>query len=73
MTLMGDAARQRYPFGSNGAAQAVLDAKSLPVQLARANGDVAGALNAYDQERREKIAFATSPAICLIVTSGKSR
>ena len=45
----------RYPFGGNGAAQAVLDAKSLPVQLARANGDVAGALNAYDQERREKV------------------
>jgi 5-methylphenazine-1-carboxylate 1-monooxygenase len=52
---MGDAAHPMYPFGGNGAAQAILDAKSLAVQLAGANGDVAGALNAYEQERREKV------------------
>jgi 2-polyprenyl-6-methoxyphenol hydroxylase-like FAD-dependent oxidoreductase len=55
VTLMGDAAHPMYPFGGNGAAQAILDAKSLAVQLARGNGDVAGALNAYEQERREKV------------------
>ena len=55
VTLMGDAAHPMYPFGGNGAAQAILDAKSLAVQLAGANGDVAGALNAYEQERREKV------------------
>ena len=54
-TLMGDAAHPMYPFGGNGAAQAILDAKWLAVQLARANADVAEALNAYEQERREKV------------------
>lgn len=53
-TLMGDAAHPMYPYGGNGAAQAILDAKSLAAQLARANGDLAGALNAYERERREK-------------------
>jgi len=55
VTLMGDAAHPMYPFGGNGAAQAILDAKSLAVQLARAGGDVVGALNAYEQERRDKV------------------
>ena len=55
MTLMGDAAHPMYPFGVNGAAQAILDAKSLAVHLATANGDVAKALNAYEHERREKV------------------
>jgi len=54
VTLMGDAAHPMFPFGGNGAAQAILDAKSLAAQLARATGDAAGALNAYEQERREK-------------------
>ena len=55
VTLMGDAAHPMYPFGGNGAAQAVLDAKSLAGQLASANADVAGALHAYEQERREEV------------------
>jgi 2-polyprenyl-6-methoxyphenol hydroxylase-like FAD-dependent oxidoreductase len=55
VTLMGDAAHPMYPFGGNGAAQAILDAKWLAVQLARANGDVAGAIDAYEQEWREKV------------------
>ena len=29
VTLMGDAAHPMYPVGSNGAAQAILDARSL--------------------------------------------
>jgi 2-polyprenyl-6-methoxyphenol hydroxylase-like FAD-dependent oxidoreductase len=55
VTLMGDAAHPMYPFGGNGAAQAILDARSLGVQLARANDDAAGALTAYEQERRERV------------------
>jgi 5-methylphenazine-1-carboxylate 1-monooxygenase len=55
VTLMGDAAHPMYPVGGNGAAQAVLDAKTLAAQLANADGDVTGALNAYEQERREKV------------------
>jgi 2-polyprenyl-6-methoxyphenol hydroxylase-like FAD-dependent oxidoreductase len=55
VTLMGDAAHPMYPYGGNGAAQAILDAKSLGVQLARADDDVVGALNAYEQERRESV------------------
>jgi 2-polyprenyl-6-methoxyphenol hydroxylase-like FAD-dependent oxidoreductase len=55
VTLMGDAAHPMYPFGGNGAAQAILDAKSLAVQLSGADGDAAGALKAYEQERREKV------------------
>src|SRR5262249_29509650 len=55
VTLMGDSAHAMYPFGGNGAAQAILDAKSLAVQLAKANGDAAGALHAYELERREKV------------------
>jgi 5-methylphenazine-1-carboxylate 1-monooxygenase len=54
VTLLGDAAHPMYPFGGNGAAQAILDAKSLAAQLARAPGDVTEALGAYGQERREK-------------------
>jgi 2-polyprenyl-6-methoxyphenol hydroxylase-like FAD-dependent oxidoreductase len=55
VTLMGDAAHPMYPYGGNGAAQAIIDAKSLAVQLARADGDVAAALMAYERERREKV------------------
>jgi 2-polyprenyl-6-methoxyphenol hydroxylase-like FAD-dependent oxidoreductase len=54
-TLMGDAAHPMYPYGGNGAAQAILDAKSLAIQLARAGGDMVGALYTYEQERREKV------------------
>jgi 5-methylphenazine-1-carboxylate 1-monooxygenase len=54
VTLMGDAAHPMYPFGGNGAAQAILDAKSLAARIAGAKGDVAAALDAYEQERRER-------------------
>lgn len=55
VTLMGDAAHPMYPYGGNGAAQAILDARSLSMRIARANDDVAGALDAYEQERRERV------------------
>ncbi|HEY7577277.1 MAG TPA: FAD-dependent monooxygenase, partial [Acetobacteraceae bacterium] len=49
-TLLGDAAHPMYPVGSNGASQAVLDARALARHLG--GGDVAAALAAYDAERR---------------------
>ena len=51
VTLLGDAAHPMYPVGSNGASQAILDAKALARQLAWA-GSVTDALAAYDAERR---------------------
>jgi 5-methylphenazine-1-carboxylate 1-monooxygenase len=50
-TLLGDAAHPMYPTGSNGAGQAVLDARSLARHLA-SGAPVAEALAAYDAERR---------------------
>lgn len=49
-TLLGDAAHPMYPVGSNGASQAVLDARTLARLLAAA--DPVTALAAYDAERR---------------------
>jgi 2-polyprenyl-6-methoxyphenol hydroxylase-like FAD-dependent oxidoreductase len=54
VTLMGDAAHPMYPYGGNGAAQAILDAKSLAAHLAGADGSEGGALMAYDRDRRER-------------------
>ena len=51
VTLLGDAAHPMYPVGSNGASQAVLDARALARHLLRAP-DVPAALVAYDAERR---------------------
>ncbi|SDB13362.1 flavin-dependent oxidoreductase [Belnapia rosea] len=51
VTLLGDAAHPMYPIGSNGASQAVLDARFLALQLATQPG-VAAALGAYEAVRR---------------------
>lgn len=50
VTLLGDAAHPMYPVGSNGAAQAILDACCLAGMLA-SHRDVAEALRAYEAER----------------------
>jgi len=50
VTLLGDAAHPMYPRGSNGAAQAVLDARALADALAAA-GDPLAALAAYEAAR----------------------
>jgi 2-polyprenyl-6-methoxyphenol hydroxylase-like FAD-dependent oxidoreductase len=50
VTLLGDAAHPMYPRGSNGAAQAILDARALADCLA-AGGDPAAALAAYEATR----------------------
>ena len=52
VTLAGDAAHPMYPRGSNGAAQSVIDARTLADCLA-ANDDPRAALTAYEAARRE--------------------
>ncbi len=49
-TLLGDAAHPMYPRGSNGAGQAILDARALADALAADN--VPAALAGYDANRR---------------------
>ncbi|MEQ1408391.1 flavin-dependent oxidoreductase [Neorhizobium sp. Rsf11] len=51
VTLLGDAAHPMYPVGSNGASQAILDAKSISTHLQKA-GEIEAALLAYDAERQ---------------------
>src|SRR5262245_34268895 len=50
VTLLGDAAHPMYPVGSNGASQAILDARALADQLVAAEHP-AQALWAYEQQR----------------------
>ena len=51
VTLMGDAAHPMYPIGSNGASQAILDARVLTREIL-AHGATNAALVAYEAERR---------------------
>ncbi|MDI1343198.1 MAG: flavin-dependent oxidoreductase [Pseudolabrys sp.] len=50
VTLLGDAAHPMYPVGSNGASQAILDARCLADRLVSADNAM-HALWLYDQER----------------------
>ena len=51
VTLLGDAAHPMYPVGSNGASQAILDARILARELAT-QPSVGAAIAAYDSIRR---------------------
>jgi 5-methylphenazine-1-carboxylate 1-monooxygenase len=51
VTLVGDAAHPMYPIGSNGASQAILDARVLAACLAR-SADIPAALSTYEAARR---------------------
>lgn len=55
VTLLGDAAHPMYPVGSNGASQAILDARCLADSLARA-GHPRHGLALYETERLQKTA-----------------
>jgi len=55
VTLLGDAAHPMYPVGSNGSAQAILDARCLADQLERSEHP-REALYRYEQERLPKTA-----------------
>lgn len=63
VTLLGDAAHPMYPVGSNGATQAILDARALADCLA-ATSDVVAAFAAYDAARR--------PATAAIVQANRA-
>ena len=56
ITLLGDAAHPMYPRGSNGAGQAILDARALSDALASSPGDPVRALQAYEAQRLEATA-----------------
>jgi 2-polyprenyl-6-methoxyphenol hydroxylase-like FAD-dependent oxidoreductase len=63
VTLLGDAAHPMYPRGSNGAAQAILDADLLS-RLLTEGGDAPAILQAYEAERL--------PATAKIVRTNRS-
>lgn len=50
-TLLGDAAHPMYPIGSNGASQAILDARALADEIAAQPTDIPAALIAYEKKR----------------------
>ena len=52
VTLLGDAAHPMYPIGSNGASQAILDARVLTGCLRQYRGDLERGLERYEQLRR---------------------
>lgn len=54
-TLLGDAAHAMYPNGSNGASQAIIDARTLAHRLATC-ATVDEALESYEAERRPRTA-----------------
>ncbi|MEC9346808.1 MAG: flavin-dependent oxidoreductase [Pseudomonadota bacterium] len=51
VALLGDAAHPMYPIGSNGASQAIVDARTIAWHLVKAADPVA-AFRAYDADRR---------------------
>lgn len=53
VTLMGDAAHATYPVGSNGATQAIIDARKLGAAF-RSHGATRAALLAYEAEMRPR-------------------
>jgi 2-polyprenyl-6-methoxyphenol hydroxylase-like FAD-dependent oxidoreductase len=64
VTLLGDAAHPMYPVGSNGASQAILDARALTGCLL-SHADPVRALAAYDEARR--------PATAAVVLANRSQ
>jgi 5-methylphenazine-1-carboxylate 1-monooxygenase len=55
VTLLGDAAHPMYPVGSNGASQAIVDARVLARELAL-QPSIEAAIAAYDAQRRPQTA-----------------
>ncbi|MEN9315001.1 MAG: hypothetical protein RIS35_1394 [Pseudomonadota bacterium] len=52
MTLVGDAAHPMYPIGSNGATQAIMDARAIADAFIAHGDDWPAALARYEQQRR---------------------
>jgi 2-polyprenyl-6-methoxyphenol hydroxylase-like FAD-dependent oxidoreductase len=63
VTLLGDAAHPMYPIGSNGASQAILDARVLTREI-RSHGLKPAALSSYEAER--------NPATARIVLANRA-
>jgi 5-methylphenazine-1-carboxylate 1-monooxygenase len=61
VTLIGDAAHPMYPIGSNGASQAILDARVLTREIL-AHGPTNAALAAYEAGRRPRMAVGAAAA-----------
>ncbi len=53
ITFMGDAAHPMYPRGSNGSAQAIVDARTLADLIAQSEGNALAVLSAYESARLE--------------------
>ena len=60
VTLAGDAAHPMYPRGSNGAAQAIIDARTL-ADFLRSSADPRDALMAYEEARAGLAAASCAP------------
>ena len=61
VTLIGDAAHPMYPIGSNGASQAILDARVLTREIRRVRSDAGGScwpMRRNAGRRRRKIILA---------------
>jgi 2-polyprenyl-6-methoxyphenol hydroxylase-like FAD-dependent oxidoreductase len=77
VTLLGDAAHPMYPIGSNGASQAILDARTLAGCL-RCYRDPVQALGAYEQARRPPTAAIVlsnrkqGPEECMTIVEQRS-
>ncbi len=77
ITLLGDAAHPMYPFGSNGASQAILDARVLARELVL-QPTVEDALAAYDAQRRPATAKVVEanrkggPEVCMEIVEERS-
>ncbi len=56
IALIGDAAHAMTPFAAQGAAMAIEDAATLAAHVARTPDDVAGALFAWEPERKARVA-----------------
>jgi len=65
VTLLGDAAHPMYPIGSNGASQAILDARVLTGCLRHHRADLEQGLLRYDEIRR--------PATATIVLANRQQ
>ena len=65
VTLLGDAAHPMYPIGSNGASQAILDARVLTGCLRQYRANLERGLERYDELRR--------PATAEIVLSNRQQ
>ena len=57
-TLLGDAAHAMYPIGSNGASQAIIDARTLAVRAGQ-RSNVAEGVAAYEDIRRPRTTALT--------------